>query len=74
MIERNQIDHLELVLLGKTMLLLVERQELLVNLRAMTQRTEEVAPTDEISKHLDWSDVECPNWRNQRGYGQRTAS
>lgn len=70
MIERNQIDHSDLVLLGKTLLLLAERQELLVDLRAMTQRTEEIAPTR--SKGLEWSDAERP--RDQSDYGQQTAS
>jgi hypothetical protein len=42
MIERRQIDHIDLVQLGKTLLLLFKRQELLVDLPDMTHRTEEV--------------------------------
>lgn len=37
MIERRRIDHIDLLQLGKTLLLLVRRQELLVNLTAMSR-------------------------------------
>jgi hypothetical protein len=50
MIERRQIDHTELVQLGKALLLLFKRQELLVDLPDMTHRTEEVLPTEELSR------------------------
>ena len=50
MIERRQIDHIDLVQLGKMLLLLFKRQELLVDLPFMTQTTEEIAPTEELSK------------------------
>jgi hypothetical protein len=43
MIERRQIDHIDLVQLGKMLLLL--RQELLVDLPSMTQTTEEIVTT-----------------------------
>jgi hypothetical protein len=41
MIERGQINHIELVRLGKTLLLLFKRQELLVHLPAMNPTDEE---------------------------------
>ena len=58
MIERRQIDRIDLVQLGKMLLLLFKRQELLVNLPSMTQTTEEIVlterilPTDELSKEF----------------------
>jgi len=65
MIERRQIDHIDLVQLGKMLLLLFKRQELLVDLPSMTQTTEEIVltekilPNDELSKELESSEVEC---------------
>jgi hypothetical protein len=65
MIERRQIDHIDLVQLGKMLLLLFKRQELLVNLPSMTQTTEEIVlterilPTDELSKEFESFEVEC---------------
>jgi hypothetical protein len=65
MIERRQIDHIDLVQLGKILLLLFKRQELLVDLPSMTQTTEEImptegiVPTEELGKDLRSSDVEC---------------
>jgi hypothetical protein len=64
MIERRQIDHIDLVQLGKMLLLLV-RQELLVDFPSITQTTEEIVPTEgivpteELSKDLTSPDVEC---------------
>jgi hypothetical protein len=52
MIERRQIDHVGLVQLGKTLLLLVKRQELLVDLPSMTQLSEEIVPTEEPPRIL----------------------
>jgi hypothetical protein len=59
MIGRRQIDHLDLVQLGKMLLLLFETQELLVDLPSMTQTTEGIVPTEELSKDLKSPDVEC---------------
>ena len=56
MIERRQIDHIDLMQLGKMVLLLFKRQELLVDLPSMIQTTEEIVPTEELSKSPD---VEC---------------
>jgi hypothetical protein len=50
MIERRQIDHIDLLQLGKTLLLLARRQELLVDLPAMTQPAKEIVPTEERSR------------------------
>ncbi len=47
-------------MLGKTLLLLVERQELLVDLQTMTQRTEETAASHELS-------IMKPNGMPQQG-------
>ncbi len=55
MIERRQIDHIHVVQLGKMLLLLFKRQELLVDLPSMTQPTEEIVPTEELSKNLETS-------------------
>jgi hypothetical protein len=52
MIERRQIDHVDLVQLGKMLLLLFERQELLVDLPFTTQTAEAMAPTEELSRNL----------------------
>jgi hypothetical protein len=65
MIERRQIDHIDLVQFGKMLLLLFKRQELLMDLPSMTQTTEEImpteelVPTEELGKALKSSDVEC---------------
>ena len=74
MIERNHMQHLDLVLLGKTLLLLVERQELLVDLRAMTQRAEDRVPTEAHSKDPEWSDARCGKWWDRSDYGQQAAA
>jgi hypothetical protein len=64
MIKRRRIDHMDLVQLGK-MLLLLKRQELLVDFPPMTQTIEEIVPTerilptDELSKDFESSEVEC---------------
>jgi hypothetical protein len=52
MIERRQIDHMDLVQLGKMLLLLFEGQELLLDLPQMPQTTEEIVPTGERSYPL----------------------
>jgi hypothetical protein len=55
---------MDLVQLGK-MLLLLKRQELLVDFPPMTQTIEEIVPTerilptDELSKDFESSEVEC---------------
>jgi hypothetical protein len=46
MIDHRQIDHLELLQLGKTLLLLFRRQELLVHIPATTPRTQEIVPAE----------------------------
>ena len=51
MIKRREIDHLDLVQLGKMLLLLFKRQELLVDLPSMSRTTEEIVPT-EVSEDL----------------------
>jgi hypothetical protein len=50
MIERRQTEHIDLMELGKTLLLLFKTQELLVDLLAMTQQTAEIVPTEELSR------------------------
>ncbi len=50
MIERRHIDHAQLLELGKVLLLLVKRQELLVDLPGMTQPTNEIMPLKELSR------------------------
>jgi hypothetical protein len=52
MIERRQIDHIDLVQLGKMLLLLFERQELLVDLPLTTQTAEAIAPIEELRRNL----------------------
>jgi hypothetical protein len=48
MIERRQIDHRDLVQLGKMLLLLFERQELLVDLPFPTQTAEAHLPKNPV--------------------------
>jgi hypothetical protein len=74
MTERNHMHHPDLVLLGKTLLLLVERQELLVDLRAMTQRTEDRVPIEAHGKDPEWSDVRRRKWWDRSDYGQQAAT
>jgi hypothetical protein len=50
MIERRHIEHVQLLQLGKVLLLLVEREELLVELPVTTQLTKEVVPIEELSR------------------------
>jgi hypothetical protein len=50
MIERRHIEHVQLLQLGKALLLLVEREELLVKLPAMISLTEEIEPLEELSR------------------------
>ena len=45
-IEHRQIDHIDLLQLGKTLLLLVRRQELLVDIPATTQPAREIVPAE----------------------------
>ena len=50
LIERRHIEHVQLLQLGKTFLLLVRRQELLVKLPAITRQIEEIVPIEELGK------------------------
>jgi hypothetical protein len=50
MIERTHIEHAQLLQLGKVLLLLVEREELLVKLPARTQPTKEIEPIQDLSR------------------------
>jgi hypothetical protein len=50
LIERGHIEHVQLVQLGKTFLLLVRRQELLVKLPAITRQIKEIVPIEELGK------------------------
>jgi hypothetical protein len=50
MIEGRHIEHGQLLQLGKVLLLLVEREELLVKLPAITQPSKEVIPTQELNR------------------------
>jgi hypothetical protein len=50
MVDRRQIDRTQLLQLGKVLLLLVEREELLVELPAMTQPTKEIVPIEGLDK------------------------
>ena len=49
MIAGRRIDHAQLLQLGKVLLLVVEREELLVNPPAV-QLTKEVVPIEELSR------------------------
>jgi hypothetical protein len=73
MIERRQIDHTELVQLGKALLLLFKREELLVDLPDMTHRTEEVIPTEELSRTVSGQALTPPGMTCdilRQGFGQ----
>jgi hypothetical protein len=50
MIEGRHIDHAQLLQLGKVLLLLVEREELLVNIPVVDQLTKKVVPIEELSR------------------------
>jgi hypothetical protein len=50
MIERRHIEHVQLLQFGKVLLLLVEREELLVRLPAMTQPSREIGPIQDLSR------------------------
>jgi hypothetical protein len=50
MIEGRHIDHAQLLQLGKVLLLLVEREELLVKLTLVDQLTKEIMPIEELSR------------------------
>jgi hypothetical protein len=50
MIARRRIDRTQLLQLGKVLLLLVEREELLVKLPAMTQPTKEIVPIEGLGR------------------------
>jgi hypothetical protein len=50
LIERRHIEHVQLLQLGKTFLLLARRQELLVKLPAITRQIEEIVPIEELGK------------------------
>ena len=49
-IECRHIEHVQLLQLGKVILLLVEREELLLNLPAITNLTKEIVPLEELSR------------------------
>jgi hypothetical protein len=49
-IECRHIEHVQLLQLGKVILLLVEREELLLNLPAMTNLTKEIVPIEKLSR------------------------
>jgi hypothetical protein len=46
----RHIEHARLLQLGKVLLLLVEREELLIKLPAMTQPSEEIGPIRELNR------------------------
>jgi hypothetical protein len=50
MIERRQIKHARLLELGKVLLLLVEREELLLGLPVTNELAKEILPVKEFSK------------------------
>jgi hypothetical protein len=50
MIARRRIDRTQLLQLDKVLLLLVEREELLVKLPAMTQPTKEIVPIEGLGR------------------------
>jgi hypothetical protein len=51
MIERRQIEHVQLLQLGKVLLLLVEREELLVKLPSHHPAdTKEIVPIEELGR------------------------
>jgi hypothetical protein len=50
MIEGRHIDHAQLLQLSRVLLLLVEREELLVNLPVVDQLTKKVVPIEELSE------------------------
>jgi hypothetical protein len=50
MTERRQIDHEQLLQLSRTILLLAERQELLLDLPAAKEEGNEVLPIEEFSR------------------------
>ena len=50
MIACRQIDRTQLLQLGKVLLLIVEREELLVELPAMTQPTKEIVPIEGLGR------------------------
>jgi hypothetical protein len=49
-IECRHIEDIQLLQLGKVILLLLEREELLVKLPAMTQPTKEIVPIQELNR------------------------
>jgi hypothetical protein len=49
-IECRHIEDIQLLQLGKVILLLAEREELLLNLPAMTNLTKEIVPIEELSR------------------------
>jgi hypothetical protein len=50
LIERRHIQHAQLLQLGKVLLLLVEREELLIKLPDMNQLNKEIMPLEELSR------------------------
>jgi hypothetical protein len=50
LIDPRHIEHVQLLQLGKTFLLLARRQELLVKLPATTLQIKEIVPMEELGK------------------------
>jgi hypothetical protein len=50
MIDGRHIDHAQLLQLGKVLLLLVEREELLAKLPLVDQPTKKILPIEELSR------------------------
>jgi hypothetical protein len=50
MIEGRPIEHAQLLQLGKVLLLLVEREELLAKLPRVDQLTKKILPIEELSR------------------------
>jgi hypothetical protein len=50
MIEDRHIDHAQLLRLGKVLLLLVEREDLLVRLPVVDQLTKKILPIEELDR------------------------
>jgi hypothetical protein len=50
MIEDRHMDHAQLLRLGKVLLLLVEREELLIRLPVVDQLTKKILPIEELRR------------------------
>jgi hypothetical protein len=53
MIEGRHIDHAQLLQLGKVLVLLVEREELLVKVPVVDQLTKKILPIEDSVDHLE---------------------